>query len=66
VALIKVLECPPLETQADVYAFVDFLAQRRAGAESVVSVGYASASFPAHPYQVGTFTPLTREERNAR
>lgn len=58
--------------QAEVFDFVEFLASRRAAAASPTAPAAANvgqspmASWFSHPIQVPAFTPLSREEANAR
>lgn len=57
--------------QAEVFDFVEFLASRRAAgsatAPETANVGQSSmASWFSQPIQVPAFTPLSREEANAR
>ena len=66
--LIRVLERLPPQRQAEVFDFAEFLAQRCAsdGPEFVASPRGALAELRAHPYKINAFTPLTRDEANAR
>ncbi len=57
--------------QAEVFDFVEFLASRRAAAAALepapASLGQSPLSaWFAHPIEVPAFTPLSRDEANAR
>ena len=75
--LIRRLQALPAAQQAEVYDFVEFLASRQpagqAAAERAVNEAQAATSNPPHkpvwldkPFEVPGFTPMSREEANAR
>ncbi|MBI4754609.1 MAG: DUF2281 domain-containing protein [Betaproteobacteria bacterium] len=66
--LIQTLQTLPQERQAEVFDFVEFLAERYSG-KKVRTDEHATgalADFRAHPFKVKSFVPLTRDEANAR
>lgn len=65
--LIEKLQNLPEEKRAEVLDFVDFLAARLSR-EPLLSQksGGALAEFRASPFHVKSFSPLSREEANAR
>ena len=72
--LIRRLQSLPAAKQAEVYDFVEFLASRQpAGQVAGVHDTQEAASNPPRrpvwldkPFEVPGFTPMTREEANAR
>ncbi len=68
--LIETLKSLPQEKQAEVFDFVDFLAAREACHRPTVESGAAGcrplSTYLAAPWRVQGFTPLTRDEANAR
>lgn len=77
VELIRRLQALPPAQQAEVYDFVEFLASRQPAGQAAVGPqiqeSQGATSNPAHkpvwldkPFQVPGFTPMSREEANAR
>jgi predicted cobalt transporter CbtA len=69
--LIQRLQALPLAQQAEVFDFVEFLASRQATTAPAAAPAATVAQSPLaewlnHPLQVPGFTPLSREEANAR
>ena len=69
--LIRRLQALPAAQQAEVYDFVEFLASRHAAAQHAAAAPTTLAQSPLaawldKPFVVPGFTPLSREEANAR
>ena len=70
--LIRRLQALPAAQQAEVYDFVEFLATRQAAAAQRAADAPATlsqsplAAWLDKPFVVPGFTPLSREEANAR
>ena len=66
--LISRLQVLPEAKQAEVFDFVEFLVQRNQDAQTAIKT-LADSSLAAMmktPLRVSQFTPMTREEANAR
>lgn len=66
--LIRRLQALPEAKQAEVFDFVEFLVQRNQGEPQAVHTLADSslAAMMTHPIRVKQFTPLSRDEANAR
>ncbi len=69
--LIQRLQTLPAAKQAEVFDFVEFLASRQdaalqAGEQPPTLAGSSMAAWLDQPLRVPGFTPLSREEANAR
>ena len=69
--LIRRLQALPAAQQAEVYDFVEFLASRQAAVERAAAAPATLSQTPLaawldKPFVVPGFTPMSREEANAR
>lgn len=66
--LIERVQTLPADKQAEVFDFVEFLATRNvAGEQSVTTLSQSSLAYwIKNPVVIPGFTPLSREEANAR
>ena len=66
--LIETIQTLPAAKQAEVFDFVEFLAQRNSTdqAKNQTLAQSSLAEMIKNPIQVADFTPLSREEANAR